>query len=139
MLGKELSAVHARPPTEDAQCCAHKVPNRGGSVLCTQGPQPRMLSAVHVRSPTEEALAKGCPHTVMEGRENWGFCSPKSCLAKPQAFILGRSYDWRVLRSFTLVRQRQADLSSKLPSDLQSELQDSQGYTEEPCLKKQKN
>ena len=37
-----------------------------------------------------------------------------------------------------LRRQRQADFCIPGQPGLQSELQDSQGYTEEPCLKKKK-
>jgi hypothetical protein len=38
-----------------------------------------------------------------------------------------------------LGRQRQADFWVRGQPDLQSEFQDRQGYTEKPCLEKQKN
>jgi hypothetical protein len=38
-----------------------------------------------------------------------------------------------------LGRQRQADFCVRGQPGLQSEFQDSQGYTEKPCLKKKKN
>jgi hypothetical protein len=39
----------------------------------------------------------------------------------------------------TLGRQRQVDFWVRGQPGLQSEFQDSQGYTEKPCLEKQKN
>jgi hypothetical protein len=45
---------------------------------------------------------------------------------------------WHALNS-ALGKQRQVDLCVRGQPGLQSEFQDSQGYTEKPCLKKQKN
>jgi hypothetical protein len=44
---------------------------------------------------------------------------------------------WRTLLIPALGRQRQADFWVRGQSGLQSEFQDSQGYTEKPCLEKQ--
>jgi hypothetical protein len=46
---------------------------------------------------------------------------------------------WRTPLIPTLGRQRQADFWVRGQPGLQSELQDSQGYTEKPCLEKQTN
>ena len=46
---------------------------------------------------------------------------------------------WRTPLIPALGRQRQADFWVRGQPDLQSELQDSQGYTEKPCLEKNKN
>jgi hypothetical protein len=45
---------------------------------------------------------------------------------------------WRTPLTPALGRQRQADFGVRGQSGLQSKFQDSQGYTEKPCLKKQK-
>jgi hypothetical protein len=45
---------------------------------------------------------------------------------------------WRMPLIPALGRQRQADFWVWGQPDLQSEFQDSQGYTEKPCLKKKK-
>jgi hypothetical protein len=45
---------------------------------------------------------------------------------------------WRTPLIPALGRQRQADFSVRGQPDLQSEFQDSQGYTEKPCLEKPK-
>jgi hypothetical protein len=45
---------------------------------------------------------------------------------------------WRTPLIPALGRQRQADFWVRGQPGLQSEFQDSQGYTEKPCLKKQK-
>ena len=45
---------------------------------------------------------------------------------------------WRRPVIPALRRQRQADFRVRGQPDLQSEFQDSQGYTEKPCLKKTK-
>ena len=55
------------------------------------------------------------------------------CIFFPQ-FI----YCWHALLIPALERQRQVDLWVQDQPDLQSELQDSQGYTEKPCLEKKK-
>jgi hypothetical protein len=46
---------------------------------------------------------------------------------------------WRTPLIPALGRQRQADFWVRGQPGLQSEFQDSQGYTEKPCLKKQTN
>jgi hypothetical protein len=45
---------------------------------------------------------------------------------------------WRTPLIPALGRQRQVDFWVRGQPDLQSEFQDSQGYTEKPCIKKQK-
>jgi hypothetical protein len=45
---------------------------------------------------------------------------------------------WRTPLISALRRQRQVDFWVRGQPDLQSEFQDSQGYTEKPCLKKPK-
>jgi hypothetical protein len=49
----------------------------------------------------------------------------------------GRAW-WRMPLIPALGRQRQADFLVRGQPGLQSEFQDSQGYTEKPCLEKQK-
>jgi hypothetical protein len=45
---------------------------------------------------------------------------------------------WRTPLIPALGRQRQVDFRVRSQPGLQSEFQDSQGYTEKPCLKKKK-
>jgi hypothetical protein len=56
-------------------------------------------------------------------------------LKKKDLFIAAQW--WHTPLIPALGRQRQADFSVRGQPGLQSEFQDSQGYTEKPCLKKQ--
>jgi hypothetical protein len=55
-----------------------------------------------------------------------------------RALVLSQGQWWRTPLIPALGRQRQADFGVQGQPGLQSEFQDSQGYTKKPCLKKPK-
>jgi hypothetical protein len=67
-----------------------------------------------------------------------GFHAYWHAITPPKSKAESRRARWRTPLIPALRRQRQADFWVRGQPGLQSEFRDSQGYTEKPCLKKQK-
>jgi hypothetical protein len=81
-------------------------------------------------------------HCLLLGCEPWGWLC---CVSFSRGWVclirrISRGWAWwRMPLIPALGRQRQADFWVRGQPGLQSEFQDNQGYTEKPCLEKQKN
>ena len=101
------------------------------------------------QSPAQEKEpVAACLRACGEALEEWGrhaagikdlLCKPKTCACSSIHIRnqVSRAW-WRMPLIPALGRQRQADFWVRGQPGLQSEFQDSQGYTEKPCLEKQK-
>jgi hypothetical protein len=100
------------------------------SAVFQQGVQPFLLLVLKTFLYQWLALSGFTDLLISLARDPWSI--------NLRIFILSQAW-WRTPLIPALGRQRQADFWVRGQPGLQSEFQDSQGYTEKPCLKKQTN
>jgi hypothetical protein len=121
-------------------------PGRHSEVLPTRNPQPPHTPTIYRgqqkprdRIPSNKDKARKQHLESQSSQTQMPRHQHKNIITNPEENTppLGRAW-WRTPLISALGRQKQVDFWVRGQPGLQSEFQDSQGYTEKPCLEKQK-